>query len=719
MANLKALLTPASIAVLGASRRKGSVGNTILVNLENGNYGGQLFVVNPAYETLEDRTCYPTLSDLPIKVDHVILAVGDERIESAFNAVVEHQARACTIFTSMILDSDEEPLLKERIRKLAEDAGISLLGANCMGFYNFTHNVRVCGFATRSHPDTGNVTLISQSGSGMSGILNVDERINFNFAASTGQELDVGLEELLDYALDLPSTKVVGLFMETCRKPRLFLQALEKANKLKIPIVVIKVGKSELAAALAVSHSGALAGRDDVFESVFDKYGVQRVDDMNQLATALIMFAQPHPVAQGGLATIHDSGGERQLLADLALKLDVPLTHLNERSRSELDKILDPGMPAVNPLDAWSKAGPDADDIMKKGFSILMSDPGTALGAVIMDRGPAGRIYNEYLGYLKGDEETGHDGVRKPVFLVSNHQGIGSDNLALEITQAGFPVLDGLAAFLVGVRCLIRYRDYLTTPSRSPPRLPEDVKARWNTYFENDLPTGESVASQWLSECGIPMAVPIEVANVTDLQSLSLTFPVVLKTAAPGIAHKSDVDGVRLNIGTPEALLLAYQDISSRLGPAVIVTSMVGGKGLEMILGLIQDAQFGPVIVMGLGGTQTELLNDVVMVLPPFDASVARRALLRLKHRNLFEGSKLLNAGSSESSAEKFNNTADLDMDSFCEAAAIFSVAAMEFSDVLLEVDINPVKVLSKGCIGLDALLVRKDTKDTKDTKGK
>ncbi|HIG39014.1 MAG TPA: CoA-binding protein [Gammaproteobacteria bacterium] len=696
MTPLEPLLCPASIAVLGASQRKGSVGNEVVLNLMNGKYAGQLFPVNPRYELVETHHCYPTLDDLPITVDHVILTVGDENIESALVSAIAHGARACTIFTNLFLDSDEEPGLKTRISNLAKEAGIALLGGNSMGFYNFVNSVWVCGFATRSHSATGNVALISQSGSGMAGILDAEERINFNFAASTGQELILGLEDLLLYAIDLPSTRVVGLFMETCRKPLLLLQALEKAKARRIPIVAIKVGKSELAAELGVSHSGALAGRDDVFEAVFDRYGVQRVADMNQLATALIMFAQPHKVSTGGLATIHDSGGERQLLADLASELNVQLAVLNKHSQSELDKVLEPGMPAVNPLDAWNKGGSDADEIMSRSFSILMSDPDTAFGAVVMDRGPGGLIHQEYRDYLT----AAHQASAKPAFLVTNHQGVGNDKLAIDMTRAGFPVLDSLPAFLVGARCLIDYRDYFIVDISMQPRLPEKTTARWNRHFAQKPATSEYIAAKWLSECGIPMSVSYEVTSTTDLQLLSnkLTFPTVLKTAEPGIVHKSAAGGVKLDIETPQALELAFQQLSTQFGPNAIVASMDSEPGLEMILGSIDDSEFGPVVIMGLGGTQTELLSDAVMVLPPFGAGAAKHAISKLRHHDLFDNP-----------SRKAKGLPSYDIDHFCHIAAIFSMIVVEFSDVFSEIEINPIKVLEKGCLGLDALVVMRN----------
>ena len=309
---LDPLIRPDSIAVLGATERAGSVGRQTMENLLRGAYSGRLFAVNPGYETVCGVPCYPALNALPEQAELVIFAVSDARVEAALDDVIAQGARAAIIMSSLVLAEDTEPQLRERVAKKIESAGLLVCGANGMGIYNFRDGVWAFGFDTREHRHDGTVTLISHSGSGLSGILDVDERIDFNLAVSTGQELCVSMDEYLDYALDQPETRVVGLFMETVRNPEGMRAALEKANRRGIPVVALKVGRTELSGRLAVSHSGAMAGRDVAFEALFDRYGVQRVDDMDELATALIMFAQPHSVADGGLVAIHDSGGERQ-----------------------------------------------------------------------------------------------------------------------------------------------------------------------------------------------------------------------------------------------------------------------------------------------------------------------------------------------------------------------------------------------------------------------
>ena len=689
---LDPLVRPDTVAVVGATVRVNAVGNTVLKNLLRGEYPGALYAVNPGYQEIEGIRCYPSLTALPHPVQHVIFAVSDQRLEAALDEAIACGVKAAMIFSSLVLDNDSEPPLMHRVRDKAKQAGLLVVGANSMGFYNFAHNVWVGGFPTRSHRKPGNVTLISQSGAGMSGIVDPDERIDFNFAVSTGVELTVTAEDYLDYALEQPETRVIGLFLETSRNPEKLIAAFSKAATRKIPIVVIKVGRTELAARLAESHSGALAGSDAAYEAVFDWYGVQRVDDMEQLATALIMFAQPHPVGPGGIVTIHDSGGERQLFIDMAARLGAPLADISAGTRKTLDTLLDPGLPAVNPLDVWSAGGADYEDRLEACFAALLNDDATALGAVVHDRAAHGRIYPEYIRHLR----RGHAASGKPVFLVSNWQGTGEDPRIIEATRAGFPVLDGIAPFLTGARCLLAYRDFLARPDVRPPVLPGFAISTWRARLADSDVVDEIEANRFLHDCGVPMVETWPVNNAGELEAVAsgLGYPVVMKTLTPGVRHKTDVDGVRLNIRDGAELMGTYHDLSGRLSNRVVLAPMLDAPGVEMILGLGTDEQFGPLIVMGIGGVHAELLRDIVTVVPPFDAATALRCLERLKMRKLLDGMR--------------GNPA-VDVHAYCEAAAVVSVVAIEFADLVKEVDINPIKVHEQGCTGLDALVIRRE----------
>jgi len=692
---LKPLLQPDSIAVLGASERPGSVGRRTVENLLTGGYSGRLYLVNPRYGHLCGLRCYPGLDALPEPAEHVVLALGDANVEAGLDAAIASGARAATIFTGLAPGSHAGPPLRERIAAKIAGSELVVCGANGMGFYNFADGVWVCGFDTRdSHPRGGNVTLISHSGSGMSGIIDCEERIDFNLAVSTGQELGVTMDEYMDWALDRPETRVIGLFMETARNPAGLIAAFDKANRRGIPVVVLKVGRTELAARLAVSHSGAIAGRDDAYRALFDRYGVQRVRDMDELATTLMMFAQPHPVAAGGLVALHDSGGERQLLIDLAADLDVPLAAVEPATSRRLQQLLDPGLPPVNPLDAWGAGGPGADEIMSNCLAALMSDPNAALGAVVQDRAPHGAIYAHYSNYLR----TGHAASGKPAFLVSNRQGSGGDPLAVELTREGFPVIDGLRSFLAGVHCLLGYRDFrdrgkAAQGAAAPGAADSEAAGRWRPRLAGGDTLEEYESSQMLRDFGFPINPARLAGDASSLRQAAaeLGFPVVLKTAEKGILHKTDCGGVILGIETAEQLEEAYADLARRLGPRAMVAPMVDMSGVEMVLGLVRDEQFGPLVMLGFGGVNVEAIRDVAYALPPFDRATARRLVDSLQLRTLLDG---------------LRDRRPVDVDAFCSAAERFSLMAAALGDVVDEIDINPVIVHPSGCVAVDALIV-------------
>ena len=686
---LNPLLRPRSIAVLGATERKGTVGRDTIENLLQGGYEGDLYAVNPGRKSVLGVPCYPSLDALPKPVEHVIFAIADSRVEAALDQVIAHGARAATMMSSLVIEGDSDPPLRDRVLAKIRKSGLVVCGANGMGFYNFADGIWGCGFRTRKHRRGGNVAYISHSGSGMCGIVDSEERIDFSLVISTGQELAVAMDEYLDFALEQPETRAVGLFMETARNPAGLIAAFEKARDRRIPIVALKVGRTEFAARLTVSHSGAIAGQDGVYDAVFARYGVHRVRDMDELATTLIMFAQPHPVGSGGLVSIHDSGGERQLLIDLAHDHEVPLTQLSPASTAKLETLLDPGLPPVNPLDAWSTGGPDYHTQMAECFATLMRDPQAAFGAVVHDRAESGGIYPTYLDYLR----AGHRASGKPAFLVSNRQGTGADPLIVEATREGFPVLDGVTSFLRGVRHLLDQRDFTARARADAPVIAPAALARMRARLADRRRFDESDALTLLGDAGLPAnagtIVESEAAAIAAARTLG--YPVVLKTAKRGLDHKSDQQGIHLALDGDTAVAAAYHDLAKRIDARVLVAPMIAAKGVEMLLGMIHDQQFGPIVLIGAGGVHVEALADAVYAVPPFDAAEAARLVERLRIAPLLHSRR---------------HRRPLALEEFCQVAAQFSALAAALGDELEEIDLNPVIVHADGCVIVDALVV-------------
>ncbi|MCP4302686.1 MAG: acetate--CoA ligase family protein, partial [Gammaproteobacteria bacterium] len=476
--------------------------------------------------------------------------------------------------------------------------------------------------------------------------------------------------------------------------PNRFRAALAKAAQRRIPVVALKVGRTEASARLTVSHSGAMAGDDASYEALFDRYGVQRARDQDEFTTMLIMFAELHPVGAGGLVTLHDSGGERQLLVDLADDAGVPLAVLSEETVAALEDLLDPELPAVNPLDAWSRGGPDAGEVMTRSLSLMMQDSAAALGAVIHDRGPDGKIYPSYLNYM----QRAHGEAGKPVAMVSARQGTGFDEAVVASTHAGYPVLDGVSQFLRGVHALFAYRDFLLQEFAEPTALDKSIVKKWRGRLRSGGTLAEIESLALLEDFGISTSKPEAASSegqVLDAAS-RVGFPLTLKTAKAGLLHKTDKGGVILGISDEDQLQQMYKFLSHRFGDDVIVAPMIGA-GVDMILGINRDPQFGPVVLLGFGGVLAETINDVQFALPPFDSAHARRCIDRMRLRPLLDGVR---------------GTPAVNVDAFCDTASRFSAMAHALRDVLSEVDVNPVIVNESDAIAVDALVIGRDRRD-------
>ena len=674
--------------MLGASATADSLGDWSLRNLLKGGFTGNVYPVNPRYEDLQGLRCYSALADLPDVPDLVIFAVADSRLEAALDEAIALGVPAAVIQSTLYMDGDMAPFLRERVKAKIDASGTLLCGPNGMGFYNVRDHVWACGFDSGMHEAPGNASLISHSGSGMCGIIDCEQRLKINVAVSTGNELSVTMDEYLDFVLDLPETKVVGLFIETARNPNGMQAAFAKAAAKQIPIIALKVGRTEEAARLTVSHSGVMAGDDATYEALFDRYGVQRVHDMDELATTMILFAEMHPVGEGGLVTLHDSGGERQLIVDLADEFGVPMAKISESTASAIADVIDPELPAVNPLDGWSRGGPESGARMTRALSLLMQDDAAALGAVVHDRGPDGLVYASYLDYVAAaGAESG-----KPVALVSACQGTGDDSTAVTWTRQGYPVLDGVSPFLRGVRGLFDYRDFLAREPFVPKDHDSRLVQRWSTRLRKGGALSEAESLSLLADFGVPVVAAKSATSRDDAiaAAASIGYPVAMKTATPGIHHKLDQGGVVLDVTDDTHLADAYEDLSSRLGPDVLVCEMAG-PGVEMFLGVRRDPQFGPVVLLGFGGIYAETLQDVAYAMPPFSASDAARRIDSLRLRPLLDGVR---------------GAPGADVGAFTRVAASFSVLIHALRDEVAEFDVNPLIVNDAGCVAVDALAI-------------
>ena len=682
---LDPLLRPRSLAIVGASPREFSAGRVLLDQNRANGFAGPVYAINPRYPEIAGETCYPDFASLPEVPEHAVFAVADARLEPLLDAALGAGVKAMTLFNP--LADEENEGLRRRIQAKALEAGALICGANGMGCYNFHHGLYASGYATRPDHRPGGVAFITHAGGTFGAMVDAEARLDYSIAVSAGQELTTDMADYMDFALADPATKAIGLFVEAARRPEAFCAALEKAERRGVPVVAIKVGRSALSARLSQSHTGALVGRDEAYQAIFERYGVHRVTDLAELAYTLIAFSQAPAAAPGGFATLHDSGGERELMADLAEAEGVPLADLGEATKSELARHLGPGLPPINPLDAWG-GGDDFATTFPACLVAMAKDPNCGVAAVVVNRSTEGHHYREHAaGLRRAFAATG-----KPCFLVSNHQGSGSDPMAIELTREGMPVLDGTREALRTVRHLFARRDRVV--QAPPPIMQGPAVEAWRERLAAiEKPMGEHDSLSLLEAFGLPCAARrlIETEKELEAAYADIGPSVVLKTAQQELLHKSDVGGVVLGIHSLEQARADYHDLSKRLGPACLMARQAEGAVAELIFGLLRDEDFGPLVVVGAGGLHAEVLKDRAFAIPPFSAETAVGLIEQLKFFPLLTG---------------LRGRPKADLEALAEALSAFSQLAAALADDLDSVDVNPVLALETDCLAVDALAV-------------
>ena len=376
----------------------------------------------------------------------------------------------------------------------------------------------------------------------------------------------------------------------------------------------------------------------------------------------------------------------------LPIASGVPFAAISEETKASIAARLDPGLEAANPLDAWG-TGADFVPRFTRCLGDLLADPDAALGLFCADLRDGYYLHRGFADAALAAARASD----KPVALATNYTQVRHDALALELTLAGVPVLDGTLNALAAVRGVFAYRDFQARPADPPPLLPV-TSSREREAWRAKLSAAagaldEAQSMSLLAAWGVPVITHAIAASPDELRraGAKLDYPLALKTAEPGILHKSDAGGVRLGLASEAALLDAYGDLARRLGPRVLIAPMAG-RGVEIALGMLRDPQFGPMVVIGAGGTLVELLEDRSAALAPFGTTTARRLVECLKLERLLRG---------------YRGSAPVDLGALSEAIARFSVLAADLADIVAEIDVNPL-LAGKDILALDALVIVK-----------
>jgi acyl-CoA synthetase (NDP forming) len=689
--DLTPLLAPRSVAIVGISR-PGRFGGWLRENLVRAGFDGEIYGVNPRYDSLYDAPCYASLHDLPERPDCVLVAVPNAGLLDTFEQAAHCGVPAAVVFANAHSDpAPGEVALQTRLVEIARAHDMVVCGPNCMGFVAPGRGLAVSGYETPRDLPAGGVSVIAHSGSVWEALLQNRRGIAFDTIVSSGNEMVTTLADYMQFALRQPTTRVLGVFLETVRDPETFLLALDEAAQRDVPVVMVKTGRTERGARMTLAHSGALAGDDAVYEAIFAHHGVCRADSIDELLDTLELFATGMRPSKPGVSALLDSGGQRALLVDLADVCGVGFAEISKRTESRLAEVLEPGLEATNPLDAWG-TGNGADDIYAECLRALDADPATGMTLFAVDVLP---IEDGQPGGYPPMVRAVLPDLTKPLAWLVHAASTASATQMAELRDMGIPVLMGTETGLRATRHVLEYaafqRERAARGEPAPARASADAEPARATIAASNGPLGEHESKALLAAYGLTVTREARAETLDEARRAAgeIGYPVALKTAT-GDLHKTERGGVRLDIADEAALRRAYAELEAALGAAVLVAEMVP-PGVELLLGVVDDAQFGPLLTLGLGGIFVEALNDVRMLPLPTRPESVRAALASLRGAALLAG---------------IRGRAAADVDAVVAAAMGLSRLALDLGDAVSEIDVNPLVALPDRAVVVDALIV-------------
>lgn len=689
--DLRALIAPRSIAIVGASERS-ALGRWILEGLSVFGFDGNIYPVNPKYDELLGHKTYASIADLPLAPDLAALCIGRAGVVEAIEQCVRKGVRAAVIYDSGFGELGGEGLAaQERIVALCREAGIALCGPNCMGILNpsarstsFKQTIRtVNGLA-------GNIALVSQSGS-IAGTLLADlRRFGFSTVVSSGNEAVVDLAAYIDYFIDDPATKVIAAFIESVRNPERFIFALDRAAIAGKPVVILKVGKSERTRDAIISHTGGLAGESRVFSEVLRAHRAIETNDLDEMTEVLAACQGARWPEGRNINVLTTSGGQAELILDVATATGLELKPLDIGARIRIEADVGPITGDGNPLDAWGNG--DASRNMPIALGVL--DENTDTDVIVfcssdsVDDQPLGRIGRE-LDYARLLVEAAEKSA-KPHYLMSMRPGVIHTGQVAYLAQAGVGFICGARQGLGAISQLMRWRRAQQQPIGSHGKI--------------NLPAGRTInefeSKQILAGAGLPVTRERICSDLDTIRiaARDMTYPVVLKLAADEVPHKSEYGLVAIGLADEAAIVDAHARMAAIAkhiaapDNAWLVQEMVS-DGIEVFAGISRDPDFGLFIAFGMGGIGIEVMKDFALRMLPLHKGEAREMICQVR------GSALLGA---------YRNRPAADIDALVDCIEKLAAFAFANRDSLNEIDLNPIKVRAtgSGCIIVDALIV-------------
>jgi|FLYL01.1.fsa_nt_gi acetyl coenzyme A synthetase (ADP forming)-like protein len=690
-ASLLPLFFPRTVAVIGASTEPGSIGNNLFRNILTGGYGGTLYPVNPNTGVVNAVRAYPSVKDIPDDVDLAFVVVPAPVVAQVVRECAEKGVRGLVVISAGFGESGPEgEAREEELVRLVREAGMRMVGPNCMGLINTAPAVCLNGTFAPIAPPPGNIAMSSQSGA--LGIAILDHcrrhRLGISQFVSVGNKADVSGNDLLLAWEDDPATDVILLYLESFGNPRRFGRIARRVARTK-PIAAVKSGRTHAGTRAASSHTGALASADIAVDALFRQSGVIRVDTLSELfAVGSLLANQPIPKGRR-VGVVTNAGGPAILAADAleSHRLELPefSTDLQKAILAEV-----PGAAARNPVDLIAGAGPE--EYRKVLPRLFASGEIDSLMVVYVPTDPSG--VGE-VGEVVRDVAGSHGEGITTLAVFMQAEEAASHLAGDRVTVPTFAFPEDAA------RALARVVEYSEWLRRDPGTVPvfddvdvaqaeEVVAAALRRLGEEGGWLTPSETDRLLSAFRIPVAVSIVVTSAKEAAEAQrkLGRPVAVKVVSEEAVHKSDVGGVVLNVASPEAAADAYRRVTSVVEgeTRALVQEMVGG-GHEVLVGVAEDPTFGPLVVFGLGGVYVELLGDISFRLHPLTDVDAEEMISGIKGARLLEGYRGQPPGDRRALR-----------DLLLRVSALVS-AIPEIS----EMDLNPVKVLPEGVVVVDA----------------
>jgi acetyltransferase len=702
---------PSSIAILGASETT-MYGRGILEYLQQLGYRGRIIPINPKREQILGIKAYPSVTKVPDPVDTALIIVDRKYVLNSLKECVEKGIKSSIIITAGFQEADDEGKeLEVKLTKFANETGLRICGPNCAGLANIKDGIVISLLREEGRKLLGgNVGFVSQSGALMMALAGVarDKEIGLSYIASTGNECDLEVSDFIRYMIEDPSTKVITAFVEGFKDVHKFREVADLAIEKKKPIIVLKVGRSELGEHAAASHTGHLTGSDSAYNALFKQKGIVRAIDTDELFEMTKIFSAGKLPKGDGVVILTSSGGTGSMTADLCGDLGIPLPNVEGSTLDELlglEGLLTFGKLA-NPVDIRGQGMGIIRQVLPpilkdENFSIIL----ICLAFSTVGPGVAQKIAPDLIELSKTTD--------KPIVVLwvgrKKKEGISGLESGFEkLEQNGIPVFEKPLTCLRAIKALIDWNRFCASRKdvvrveKTPSRVNQEDISRILGGKRGSLNEFES--KKLISLYGIPIPREKLARSVEDAKKIGeqIGYPVVLKVMSHDIIHKTDAGIVALDVKDGVKLEARYHEIlenAKKYNPkadiqGVLVQEMVK-EGTEVIVGMSQDPQFGPVLMFGLGGTAVEVLNDVSFRVPPISRLDAEQMIKEVKAHKILEGIR----------GKKM-----ADIESIIDIILKLSHLSLTLRDSVAELDINPLIVfeMGKGAKAVDALAVLK-----------